>query len=757
TILKDLNHLSLQDIQRLEVLDNKFNVIITETAAHYHKKSLISFNEVPEETKDVIITADIDNTSNDFDFMSERQTQMIPKSLPLNASTDVLTQHNTTQTNAHFITLPMLLCPVSGCGLTFITQKFLDIHLQKHTSRTSPPKKKNSLNTRYKPTAEDLILRPHVCPTCGRRFKLLRYMTEHIQCFHTRAAIDRPFICEYDGCGKRWPTKLRLLGHISTTHKTQNTSGKTVRKRADTESSTTYSDDNTCDGLEMSDSQEFRDIHLQKHTSPTSPPKKKKKNSENTRYKPTAEDLILRPHECPTCGRRFKQLRYMTDHIQCFHTRAAVDRPFICQYDGCGKRWPTKQRLLVHISTAHKNQDITGKRVRKRADTECSTTSSDDNTCDGLEMSDRRAERAKNSPQHSTLEMKSETDPHVLNADSDGIDTVTASSSNELSLKPIHETTHAVTKSTAASVDEERPHVCPHKTCGAAFKKKGQLNEHIRAIHSSDKPFECKDCGKWFPTRTRLGGHQIRSCDKKWRVVCSAPGCEQLFKSKYGMNEHRLRAHIGDPYECKHSGCGQHFDTKEIYDQHLSTHSSDNISGEPEEWPETSPEDTQLFNDTENESIDSLSSASRTKRSPKSNRKTTHTITKPSAPVDEERPHVCPHMSCGRPFKSISHLTEHIRAIHYSDKPFECKGCGERFPTKTRLRIHELHAICGGEGRPHVCPHTTCDRAFKSTSHLTEHIRAIHYSDKPFECKGCGERFPTKTRLRIHELHAICG
>ncbi|CAG2109353.1 unnamed protein product, partial [Medioppia subpectinata] len=768
TILKDLNHLSLEDIQRLEVLDNKFNVIITETAAHYHQKSQISSkgNEVPEETKDVIITADIDNTSNDFDFMSERQTQMTPKSLPLNASTDVL---NTTQTNGHFITLPMLLCPVSGCGLTFITQKFLDIHLQKHTSRTSPPKKKNSVNTRYKPTAEDLILRPHMCSTCGRRFKLLRYMTEHIQCFHTRAAVDRPFICEYDGCGKRWPTKLRLLGHISTAHKRQNTSGKTVRKRADTESSTTYSDDNTCDGLEMSDSQEFRDFHFQKDTLRTSPPKKKKKNLENTRYKPTAEDLILRPHECPTCGRSrpavhlsvrrvrqtmaneteafgIKQLRYMTDHIQCFHTRAAVDRPFICQYDGCGKRWPTKQRLLVHISTAHKNQDITGKTVRKRADTESSTTCSDDNTCDGLEMSDHRAKRAKNSSQHSTLE----TDPHVLNADSDGIDTVTASTSNDLSLTPIHETTHAVTKSAAASVDEERPHVCSHNTCGAAFKMKGHLTEHIRAIHSSDKPFECKDCGKWFPTRSRLGSHQIRSCDKNWRVVCSAPGCDQLFKSKYNMNEHRLRAHIGNPYECKHSECGQQFDTKELFDQHLSTHSSDNISGEPEEWPETSPEDTQLFNDTENESIDSLSSASRTKRSSKSNHKTTHAVTKPSAPVDEERPHVCPHMSCGRAFKSVSHLTEHMRAIHSSDKPYECENCGKRFPTGTRLAHHRL-TMSRGRRWSVVCTAPGCERMYKTKRSMNEHRLKVHSGD-PYECKHfqCGHRFDNKELFDEH-------
>ncbi|CAG2101114.1 unnamed protein product, partial [Medioppia subpectinata] len=839
TILKDLNHLSLEDIQRLEVLDNKFNVIITETAAHYHQKSQISSkgNEVPEETEDVIITADIDNTSNDFDFMSERQTQMTPKSLPLNASTDVLTQHNTTQTNAHFITLPMLLCPVSGCGLTFITQEFLDIHLRKHTSRTSPPKTKNSEKTRYRNTAE--ALRPHVCPTCGQRFKLLRYMTEHIQCFHTRAAIDRPFICQYDGCGKRWPTKLRLLGHISTAHKRQNTSGKTVRKIADTESSTTDSDDNTCDGLEMSDrrakrakdSSQHSTLEMMSETDPhvlntdsdgsdtvTSPPKKKQKNSEKSRYRNTAE--YLRPHVCPTCGQRFKLLRYMTEHIQCFHTRAAIDRPFICQYDGCGKRWPTKLRLLGHISTAHKKQDTTGKRVRNIADTESSTTHSDDNTCDGLEMSDSQEFRDIHLQKHT-----SRTSP--------------AKKKKKNSEKTRY-------RNTAEDL-VLRPHVCP--TCGRRFKLLRYMTEHIQCFHTRaavDLPFICQydGCGKRWPSKLRLlvhisGFHKKRdttgktvrkiadtescqfacpheSCGKAFRLarylrthmkcvhratadqlleimnryqkvvvrrefrphnkldttgplqlfMCPESTCTKRFRLRQSLREHIQKIHSADTeFVCDHVGCGTVWPTARRLLIHKYSHKT-SADKKPDLTAKASG---------------SVSIADKLIESVQSKDKLFNCCV---PDCDQQFPsyhHLSQHMAgdhklevksfvcetCGRHFKAKNHLKEHVLTIHSMERPYVCplEDCGKTWPTATRLAGHMLwhrrvKAVAAPpewehKTRQFVCVYQPCQQKFPTEADFEAHVNAEHL---PFGCQhdGCGSRWPTAVRLAIHTTVAHC-
>ena len=84
-------------------------------------------------------------------------------------------------------------------------------------------------------------------------------------------------------------------------------------------------------------------------------------------------------------------------------------------------------------------------------------------------------------------------------------------------------------------------------------------------------------------------------------------------------------------------------------------------------------------------------------------------------------------------------------------KRYSCTTCGKRFPTPSKLRIHErTHS---GE-RPFPC--SICLKAFKTAGNLKAH-QAIHNEEKKkeirkrFPCTTCGKRFRTPSLLQIHE------
>ncbi|CAG2167743.1 unnamed protein product [Oppiella nova] len=110
------------------------------------------------------------------------------------------------------------------------------------------------------------------------------HLKEHIQAIHST---DKPFVCDYENCGKRFPTKSRLR------------------------------------------------IYGYKH------PKEPSMRSMTTN--------TVRPYQCAHegCGKWFTR-SHRDEHFQGIHR---TDRPVVCDYDGCGKRWQTMTRLRVHKYT----------------------------------------------------------------------------------------------------------------------------------------------------------------------------------------------------------------------------------------------------------------------------------------------------------------------------------------------------------------------------------------------------------------------
>ncbi|CAG2120144.1 unnamed protein product [Medioppia subpectinata] len=146
---------------------------------------------------------------------------MTPKSLPLNASTDGL---NTTETNTQLMTVPVIVCPISGCDLMFMTLELLEQHLTTHSfrskqlSRSKQSKRKTVSNAGQSQTpgaaATDLLRCPH--ESCRQRgFKHSRNLIAHTQRQHST---HEPYVCDEDNCRKRFPTRKGLLRHKSLSH-----------------------------------------------------------------------------------------------------------------------------------------------------------------------------------------------------------------------------------------------------------------------------------------------------------------------------------------------------------------------------------------------------------------------------------------------------------------------------------------------------------------------------------------------------------
>ncbi len=54
--------------------------------------------------------------------------------------------------------------------------------------------------------------------------------------------------------------------------------------------------------------------------------------------------LGIKQHQCPHCSKRFRLVQYLNEHIYT-HTG---ERPFVCAYPGCSKRFRQAGKLSIH-------------------------------------------------------------------------------------------------------------------------------------------------------------------------------------------------------------------------------------------------------------------------------------------------------------------------------------------------------------------------------------------------------------------------
>ncbi|XP_073467770.1 uncharacterized protein [Aquarana catesbeiana] len=247
----------------------------------------------------------------------------------------------------------------------------------------------------------------------------------------------------------------------------------------------------------------------------------------------------------------------------------------------------------------------------------------------------------------------------------------------------------------------EKPYSCSE--CGKCFSVKSSLYTH-QGSHTRDKPFPCPVCGKCFSVKSYLNKHQKSHTGAK---PYSCPECGKCFSQKSNLYTHQ-RSHTGEkPYSCPE--CGKCFSQKSVLYIHQRFHTG--------EKPYSCPECGECFSQ---KSILYIHQRSHT----------------------GEKPYSCP--ECGKCFSEKASLYKHQRS-HTGEKPHSCAECGKCFSQKASLSTHQRSHT--GE-KPYCC--SECGKCFSQTSNLYKHQKS-HTGEKPYSCPECGKCFSQKASLYTHQ------
>jgi len=98
---------------------------------------------------------------------------------------------------------------------------------------------------------------------------------------------------------------------------------------------------------------------------------------------------------------------------------------------------------------------------------------------------------------------------------------------------------------------------------------------------------------------------------------------------------------------------------------------------------------------------------------------------------------------CQLEYKSM-YLPEHMKAVHSTERNFQCKICKFPFKCKSSLNAHMKH-----QNKKFECK--ICSRTSPIQSNLSQHIKYHHENPGSFECEICGRKFNLKVNCKKHQ------
>ncbi|CAG2102732.1 unnamed protein product [Medioppia subpectinata] len=712
TTLKDLNHLSLQDIIRLEVLNTKFNVIITETNGH--KKSSATL---------------VNKTVSQLTLVS------------------------------------MIVCPVIGCGLMFPTIELLENHLKTHSSgsitinnKVTILKDLNHLSLEDIQRLEVLELNFNVIITETERTKT------SVNASKDNRVVNKKIITtKSDNKRKSSVKRTKKLSH----KKSKN--GLTPRNvLIDTICDTTGNDnedqlsDNKTDGNQLTHELVSKEPNDKEITTDTTTRGYNTRNSRVKRLlnithnnsKKSLEDLNdnntddedyvsdnetnneseeisdadnKRPFVCTheSCGKRFKRKEHLKNHVNSVHS---TDRSYVCDYDECEQSFTSSIRLCAHRQRVHQIRKPRKRVTPIRGPYVC-THEECVQTFDFRPDFDRHLVSV-----HSTfncdkgIATKKKLTDHKLDSHppADGGQPCVFSYGEcgkvyPYKLKRRGDEDYVSDNETndeseeISDADNDRPFVCTHESCGKRFKRKEHLKDHVNSVHSTDRSYVCDydECELSFTSSKRLSAHRKRVHQKgkprkrgpiRGPYVCTHEECDQIFEYRSDLDRHLVSVHpTYKSYFCDYQNCGKRFATKaRLTDHRLDTH----------------------------------------------------------PPADGGQPCVCPYGECGKVYPYKRKLYKHMKAAHRENKRrlsvarqhMTClvPGCGLVCNSFSEVRAHKREAHPELVNR---CPWPGCDYTEAYGLSIGRHIRS-HSDERPHACEwpGCDYRAKLKGRLIEHQL-----
>lgn len=211
------------------------------------------------------------------------------------------------------------------------------------------------------------------------------------------------------------------------------------------------------------------------------------------------------PFVCDICGEQYKKRRYLENHRR-IHTG---ERPFICEHEGCGKAFRSRDGLDQH-KWCHKNQHF---------------------LCDFCGRKFKKPSFLRNHRRTHTVDWRY---PCIYCPE------------KFRSLRPFKQ---HLAKDHPGCVEEVKEkfkiilHAC--RLCPKVFYDKEDHTTHMYR-HNGVKPFPCDYCGKTFSDKSNLLQHRaIHSGGKK--LKCS--WCSRKFKEEKFLESHVQRLHTRKPGE----------------------------------------------------------------------------------------------------------------------------------------------------------------------------------------------------------------
>lgn len=243
--------------------------------------------------------------------------------------------------------------------------------------------------------------------------------------------------------------------------------------------------------------------------------------------------------------------------------------------------------------------------------------------------------------------------------------------------------------------DDDQTYSC--HICGKEFKRKKNVNVHIRVFHNKERNYACDICDKRFFEKTQLESHKnvhsderpfvCEICGKNFKSIASLKPHEQIHKeTRNANNKYQTNYQL---YMCTY--CGKQSRGKSAFQLHQRLHTN-------------------------------------------------------------ELPYEC--TVCNKKFRASTSLTVHKR-LHTGEKPYKCSLCPARFRMLPFLKNHKL-SHGGNNVKKFNCK--LCGMSTVYEGNLETHMKTVHMQIKNFDCKSCSEIFSKISLLRAHMLenHNLC-